>query len=250
MTFQNTKIKKVFKWDVQVRPEPYWWNELCFTANTVWSTIQLYKIWSPTAVTLEISIDGTNWTTYTIWDIITIGNIWDKVWFRNASTSTTQFSLSWSNYYRFAISGEVSASWDITYLLNKNGTNNLIGTYTFLNLFRYGNSLITPPSLPATWLVYWCYMNMFYGCSKLEVLPKLPATTMPDYCYNSMFYDCSKIKLSATHTWEYQTSYRIPTTWTWTADSRSVDGMFYGTWWTFTWAPTVNTTYYTSNTVV
>jgi hypothetical protein len=65
-----------------------------------------------------------------------------------------------------------------------------------------------------------------------------------------MFRNCSKIKLSTTQTWEYQTEYRIPTTWTWTSWSSSLSNMFTSTWWTFTWTPSINTTYYTSNTVV
>jgi hypothetical protein len=65
-----------------------------------------------------------------------------------------------------------------------------------------------------------------------------------------MFQSCSKIKLSTTNTWEYQTAYRIPTSWTGTTGTNSLANMFYRTWWTRTGTPSANTTYYTSNTVV
>jgi hypothetical protein len=50
----------------------YMWREyimpdyLCFTANTAGSTVALNKTGSPTAVTLETSTDGANWSSYTI----------------------------------------------------------------------------------------------------------------------------------------------------------------------------------------
>jgi hypothetical protein len=65
-----------------------------------------------------------------------------------------------------------------------------------------------------------------------------------------MFNGCSKIKLSTTQTWEYQNEYRIPETWTWTTATNALYRMFRTTWWTFAWTPAINTTYYTSNTLV
>jgi hypothetical protein len=51
----------------------YMWREyvvpadaLCFEANTANSTIILKKLNNPTAVNLETSADGINWTDYTI----------------------------------------------------------------------------------------------------------------------------------------------------------------------------------------
>ena len=257
----------------------YMWRDvdyLCFTANTANSTIALNKNGSPTAVTLETSTDGSTWNTYTFGNTITLSNIWDKVYFRNTSETTTGFSGGWSNYYKFAMTWSIDASWDVTSLINKNWTTTLTWNYTFLYLFHECSSLrscpvlpattlttgcyqymflsctnlTTAPSLPATTLQTDCYYNMFNGCTNLETLPKLPATTLQDFCYMNMFYWCTKIKLSTTQTWEYQTPYRIPTTWTWTIASYSLNDMFTSTWWTFTWTPTINTTYYTSNQVI
>lgn len=251
-------------------------QELCFTANTASSTVQLNKTWSPTSVTLETSADGETRTTYTFWTTITLSNIWDKIYRRNTSETTTGFTTSSSNYYSFAMTWSISASWDITYLINKNGTTTLIWNRCFGTLFNNCTSLTSIPNLPATTLTDNCYFAMFYGCThittatslpatsipynayynmfvdcyNLEQLPRLPATTVLDWwCWN-MFSGCSKIKLSTTQTWEYQTEYRIPITWSWTYSSYALLDMFYDTWWTFTWTPTINTTYYTSNTLV
>ena len=227
---------------------------LCFTANTAGSTVRLNYGWNPTIVNLEISTDWITRTDYTInnrlWTIITLSSIWDKVYFRNKSETVTWFSTSaWSDYYQFDMSGSISASWDINTLLCKNSTDTL-SNYCFVNLFYGCASLTTAPSLPATTLRQYCYTQMFYWCTNLTTLPQLPSTAAPIHCYNMMFAGCSKIKLSTTQTWEYQTPYRIPTEWTWTTWNYWNYQMFYNTWWTFTWNPTINTTYYTSNTVV
>jgi len=222
---------------------------LCFTANTAGSTVQLTKWNSPTAVTLETSTDLENWTTYTIWDTITLSNIWDKLYWRNTSETDTWFSTSGNVYYYFVMTWSISGSWDVNYLLNKNSTTS-VSSNCFARLFDWCTALTTPPKLPATTLALYCYRNMFAWCTSLETLPSLPATTLADYCYWYIFYQCSKIKLSTTQTGEYQTPYRIPKSWTWTTGTQSLTGMFEDTWWTFTSDPTINTTYYTSNTVV
>lgn len=275
-------------------------NSLCFTANTVGSTIQLTQTSTPTSVTLETSTDWNTWSSYTIWDTITLSNVGDKIYWRNTSTTNTWFSLG-SGFYRFVMTWSISASWDTTSLINKNWTN-IIGEYAFSRLFQNCSSLITPPELPSTtldnycyyymfnwctwltempklpattlksncynWMFIWCtslsistalpattlgescYYQMFYGCTSLTTLPKLSATTLPYACYYQMFRWCSSIRLSSTQTWIYQTAYRIPSEWTWTAWQYSLSWTFYATWWTFTDNPSINKTYYTSNTVV
>ena len=293
------KVKKVYIWDKQVRPVilPY----LCFTAEQANSTVKLNKNGSPTSVTLETSTDWSTWNTYIFGNAITLTNVWDRVFFRNTSETTTRFNSTGDNRYQFVMTGSIAWSWDITSLLNKNWTDTL-SDYCFINLFEDCKELTTAPELPATTLArscyyhmfYWCtsltatpelpattlaaqcykymfewctssttatslpattlvagcYENMFNWCSNLTTLPKLPATTIIDRWYWAMFYNCSKIKLSTTQTWEYQTPYRIPTAWTWSIWTDSFTFMFSWTWWTFTSNPTVNTTYYTSNTVI
>ena len=120
----------------------------------------------------------------------------------------------------------------------------------YYGMFYGCSSITTAPELPATTLAENCYASMFYWCASLTTLVRLPATTLPNRCYQAMFVDCSKIKLSTSKTWEYQTAYRIPSSWSWSIWTDSLYYMFGGTWWTFTWTPTINTTYYTSNTIV
>lgn len=226
---------------------------LCFTANAASSTLKLNKTWSPNAVTLETSTDWSSWTTYTFGSTITLSNIWDKVYWRNTSETDTWFSKDTSNYYQFSITWSVAWSGNTNYLLNKNSTNT-VSSSCFLWLFRGSAALTSCPELPATTIAAYCYDRMFSSCSNLETLPKLPALSLWVGCYYQMFASCSKIKLSTTQTWEYQTPYRIPTEWTWTLPSWTspMTQMFNSTWWTrsWMWTPDINTTYYTSNTVV
>lgn len=288
MTLVQQEPKKIYVWTnalkkITMRPSgqekqirPVIPPELCFTANTAGSTVKLTKNGSPTAVTLETSADGSTWTTYTIGSTITLSNIWDKVYWRNTSETTTGFTTDINNhYYQFVMTGSIAASWDINYLLNKNSTTTIsdrcfwklfsscgaltscpklsattIGTYCYFQMFTWCTSLTTASSLPATTLASHCYEQMFYWCTSLTTLPNLPATALSDYCYNSMFRWCSSLRLSTTQTWEYQTPYRIPTTWTWTTASMALGYVFTSTWWSWAWTPSINTTYYTSNTVV
>ena len=125
-----------------------------------------------------------------------------------------------------------------------------LSLWCYSNMFKGCTSLITVPKLPATTLNNYCYSNMFYGCTSLTTVPELPATTLNDFCYNKMFSGCTNIKLSSTQTGEYQTAYRIPTSDTGTTGNNSLANMFANTGGTFTGTPTINTTYYTSNTVV
>ena len=117
------------------------------------------------------------------------------------------------------------------------------------SMFAY-TGLKTAPELPATTLQNECYTFMFFGCTDLATLPELPATKLKYYCYQNMFNGCSKIKLSTTQTGDYQTEYRIPTSDTGTTADSALQNMFASTGGTFTGTPTINTTYYTSNTII
>ena len=120
----------------------------------------------------------------------------------------------------------------------------------YWSMFGYCTLLTTAPALPATTLATYCYENMFFKCTSLTSAPELPATTLANGCYGGMFSGCTKIKLSATQTGEYQTAYRIPKSGTGTTATSALTEMFTNTGGTFTGTPSINTTYYTSNTVV
>ena len=119
------------------------------------------------------------------------------------------------------------------------------------NSMFYGcTSLVYPPALPATTLATQCYLDMFYGCTSLITIAALPATTLANYCYGVMYGNCSRIKVSETQSIIYRYEFRIPTTWTGTSATWAMDYMFSNTWGSFTWTPTINTTYYTMNPII
>ena len=120
----------------------------------------------------------------------------------------------------------------------------------FYSMFQNCTSLTSAPALPVTTLAASCYGSMFYGCTSLSSIPALPATTLANYCYQTMFRNCTNIKLSTTQTGAYQTAYRIPTSGTGTTATNALNNMFTGTGGNFAGTPTINTTYYTSNTVI
>jgi len=125
-----------------------------------------------------------------------------------------------------------------------------LADYCYQNMFYNCTSLTVAPALPATKLAINCYSNMFRNCIALTAIPALPATTLATSCYRYMFYGCTKIKLSTTQTGAYQTAYRIPRSGNGTTGTNSLNSMFTSTGGTFTGTPSINTKYYTSNTVV
>ena len=125
-----------------------------------------------------------------------------------------------------------------------------LANYCYRGMFSGCTGLTITPELPATTLASDCYEGMFRDCTNLTTIPSLPATALTNYCYEYMFYNCKKIKLSSTQTGNYQTAYRIPTSGAGTTGTGSLSDMFSGTGGTFKGTPTINTTYYTSNTVV
>lgn len=167
-------------------------NYLCFTANTSDSTIKLNKNGSPQSVTLEISINWWAWRGYTYWETIELNNVWDRVYWRNTSTTDTWFSKSSSNCYKFVICWSVAWSWDINFLLNKNSTTTL-SNYCYYNLFSWCSWLTSSPLLTATTLAIYCYNSMFNWCSSLVTAPTLSVTTLKHYCYANMFSWCSSL---------------------------------------------------------
>ena len=120
------------------------------------------------------------------------------------------------------------------------------GCYRYM--FQDCTSLTQAPALPATTLVSSCYRYMFQGCTSLTQAPALPATTLANYCYQYMFRDCTSIKLSTARTGEYTIAYRIPMSGRGTTATNALNGMFANSGGSFTGTPSINTTYYLSNT--
>ena len=125
-----------------------------------------------------------------------------------------------------------------------------VTSYCYRNMFNGCTSLTTAPSLPATTLASYCYSYMFYGCTSLTTVPSLPATTLAIACYAGMFTSCTSIKLAISQSSEYDKEYRIPKSGNGASSFNALSSMFSKTGGTFTGTPSINTTYYTSNTIV
>lgn len=286
---KNIYIGEVYSWPLRFKAEeanstislnktgsP---TSVTLETSTDWTTWSTYTFW--TTITLSNIGDKVymrNTSTSTTWFSTSSSNYYQF-------SMTWSISCSWSVNYLLNKTGEASLStWCYVYLFK--GCSSLVSApelpsetlanNCYVHMFNSCTSLITPPKLPATTAKDWCYncmfewctslttapslpattlgevcySSMFEWCSNLETLPALPATTLTIMCYTSMFSWCSKIKLSETQTWDYQTPYRIPTTWTGTTASNAILYMFLNTWWSWSWNPSINTTYYTSNTVV
>ena len=120
----------------------------------------------------------------------------------------------------------------------------------YISMFAYCASLTSAPELPATELAEDCYNHMFEGCTSLVSVPALPAMELAVECYFGMFEGCSNIMLSETQGGEYQNEYRVPISGEGVSASSALRGMFSNTGGSFTGTPAINTTYYTSNTVI
>ena len=230
--------------------------------------------------TIEYSTDKTTWATWDGSSSTAIssgeGNILYLRGKNNTRISST--GLFYESHFVFTTTGTIACTGDIRTLLDyEDPENTTMSSYCYADMFKgctsltvapklpattlatncYSSmfvgctSLTTVPALPATTLPNGCYSNMFYNCTSLTTIPALPATTLANYCYQYMFNGCTNIKLSTTQTGAYQTEYRIPTSGSGSGDADLTStGMFSNTGGTFTGTPTINTTYYTSNTVV
>ena len=230
-------------------------------------------------VTLQYSLDGTSWTTIAKGATTPSANI---IYFRGSATANKRLftSNSSSNSWVFTNSTNLEVIGNINMLIQNvlggNVSNVPLALYCYASMFYnctsltvapalpattlasncyysmfYGcTSLTAAPALPATTLAVGCYSGMFYGCTSLTTAPALPATTLFSSCYYSMFYGCTMIKLSTTKTGGYVSEYRVPTVGTGIDSTNTMFNMFLGTGGTFTGTPTINTTYYTENTIV
>ena len=248
---------------------------ITFSSPDVFSLSVPTKGWDGT---LQYSVNKSDWFT---WDgtSISSANLAGKQVLCLRGSGNTQISKSIPTRW-ILVGSNISCEGNIETLLDYNtvsdGNHPTMAASCFTYMFYNCTSLITPPSLPATTLAQSCYNNMFYNCKSLTTAPALPATTLANSCYKSMFRgctslttlpslpatilttscyemmfsDCTLIKLSTTQTGEYQTAYRIPSSGTGTTALYALELMFNGTGGSFAGKPTINTTYYTSNTVI
>ena len=272
-TYKGTTLSTAQIIVVEVAVVPY----LSFLGNEDF-TLKTYNATKNWDGTLEYSTDTITWNTWNGTEISSVGN---NLYLRG--TGNTKITGN-STDYRFVFTGtndlKIACEGNIENLLDyatvRSGGHPTMASHCYYymfrgckalttapelpattltescyhSMFRNCTSLTTAPALPATTLANYCYKYMFYGCASLTTAPALPATTLAKDCYWSMFNDCTKIKMSTTKTGEYQTAYRIPKSGTGTTATNALSDMFANTGGTFTETPEINTTYYTSNTVV
>jgi hypothetical protein len=124
-----------------------------------------------------------------------------------------------------------------------------LGASCYAGMFQHCSALEEASALPATTLAAHCYQGMYNDCDSLKSIPALPATVLQDECYANMFQNSASLKFSTTQTGEYQIPYRIPTSGDGTSATDALDSMLSGTGGTFTDTPSINTTYWLSNTL-
>jgi hypothetical protein len=277
-TAELTNVLKIYKGSelVYEKGPSYPTNVVVFKSD---SPRTIKPKFTQSGITLQYSIDnGSTWTNIESGGTTASS---DEIWFRGCATGTKALYTSNSTSNAWVFSGDASNKLhvygDLRYLLCDNlGDNNItfnIADYCYAYMFNGCTSLTTAPSLPATTLAHSCYNRMFYGCTSLTTAPSLPATTLSNYCYRYMFADCTSLttapslpattlanscyynmfsnctglKVSATKTGSYQYAWRIPTSGTGKTASSWNGNMLKNTGGTFTYDPTINTTYYVEN---
>ena len=171
-------------------PEPY--DGLLFTAQEANSSVCLNKINFPTELQLEYRTNtNVEWQNYTLGTTITLANIDDWVEMRNLGLQTNI-----NGGHQFVMTGKISASGNIQYLLDKTGELLSVSDSCYEQMFFGCTSLTTAPELPATTLAYACYEQMFFGCTSLTTAPELPATTLTYACYSGMFRECTSLTIA------------------------------------------------------
>ena len=164
-------------------PEPY--DGLIFTAKEANSSVTL----NGRSLQLEYRTNtNVEWQNYSLGTTINLANIDDWVEMRNRGLQTTI-----NGGHQFTMTGKISASGNIQYLLDKTGELLSVNNSCYYRLFYECTSLTTAPNLPATTLANNCYNEMFYQCTSLTTAPNLPATTLAGECYYNMFRGCTSL---------------------------------------------------------
>ena len=97
----------------------YW--GLCLTAEEAGCEVNMTKVGTPPAATLESSLDGVTWTAFDVdggTTPITLANVGDKVYFRAGASGNSALSLDTSSYRMLQANKRIGASGNIMSLLN------------------------------------------------------------------------------------------------------------------------------------
>lgn len=160
-------------------------------------TVTLTRTGSPTSVTLEVSLDnGSTWTTWTEngttrTQTLAAGQVMHV---RNASPTSTAFSIDRDNCYTFSFSDTCTANGNTNSLLCSNTANAVLTTNCFCRLYYAALHLTKASELPSEILADRCYYDFCYAATDVEIGPSiLPAENLKVYSYYRMFFG-TKIK--------------------------------------------------------
>lgn len=147
---------------------------------------------------LQYSLNGGDWTDYTVNTTVSFGGTNGDLRLRANNANGIYCESSYGRYERyvfvFSNATLVDCSGDIRTLVNYENYENANTTNArFSGLFAGLTALKSAPDLPITDLAEYCYSEMFRGCTSLASAPELPATTLSPYCYRFMFSNCTSL---------------------------------------------------------
>lgn len=175
-------------------PNPALFNPLTFEAKADGFTVTLTSNMA-SLPSLEYSIDGGAWKTYTCNTATPSINTGHTIAFRGNNTGLSDGT----HKSTFECSQDCYLYGNIMSLLSADSyvTARSVGEYAFEQLFAANTYIYSHDTkdllLPATTLANSCYASMFANCSNLTKAPALPATTLARHCYNYMFAYCREL---------------------------------------------------------
>lgn len=178
-------------------PDPSLARPLTFEAKADNFTVTLTSNMNPLP-SLEYSIDGGAWNTYTCNAATPAVNTGQTISFRGNNSNF--FYYDWEPHTsNFTCSADCYLYGNIMSLLSTDNyaTATSVGEAAFLALFEGNTNIYSHNTkellLPATTLARSCYEGMFRSCTHLTTAPNLPAETLAEYCYSSMFNGCTEL---------------------------------------------------------
>lgn len=155
-------------------------------------TVTLTRNGSPTPVTLEVSLDnGATWSEWVEVGTARTQNLasGQVMHVRNASATSTGFSTSNANSYKFSFTNTTESGGNLDSLLCKNPNLAIHTNWCFTRLFFNEINLVKAPDLIQQNIALSSYNSMLRGCSIKEI--ELYAEIIPVYAYYNFMYGCS-----------------------------------------------------------
>ena len=178
--------------DALVQPTPSTENPMYLEAAQANSTVSLVSTLE-TAPNLEYSIDGVTWQeweyttsegTHTF-DIITLGAVGDKVYFRG-NNPNGMINIETESFSNFTLTGAINSGGNVMSLLDKTMVLTEVPAGGFGPLFaimgeNIESALITPPSMGTITAIgdFGC-VSMYHGCTSLIAAADMPSLAAID----------------------------------------------------------------------